>query len=78
MAIEGLSSILRGREAQYGNMQQKQTISKDNDEAIKLLFDYIQKSNAQIMSTCADILNNQKFLSEEVEKINEKLDKIKV
>ncbi len=77
MAIEGLNNILRQREAQYGGMQQKQPIIKENDEAIKLLFDYIQKSNAQIMSTCVDILNNQKTFSEQLAVIEEKLEKIK-
>ena len=76
--IAGLGNILQQREEQFGGMQQKQPIAKDNDEAIKLLFEYIQKSNAQIMSTCVNILNNQKTFSEEIEKINEKLDKIKV
>lgn len=76
--IEGLNTILTAREQQYSRFN-KATESAQNDaEALKLLFDYMEKSNKQIMSVCQNILSNQTDIFSQLESINKKLEESKL
>mgnify|MGYP001357076540 CR=1 FL=1 len=71
MAIEGLQSIMRQREMQYGRLETKE--KTDTDEALKLFFDYIKSSNEQMMGICVTILDNQKILASKIDDIEKTL-----
>jgi len=79
MAIEGMQSILRQRAEQYSRMGAPQpAANNDDEEALKIFFDYIKASNEQLMGVCATILDNQKILEIKLAEIDKKLDTIKV
>ncbi len=72
MAIEGLQSIMRQREAQFGRAGQ-QSVKQPEEDALKLFFDYIKASNDQMVGICATILDNQKIFEIKLEEIDKKL-----
>jgi hypothetical protein len=74
MAIEGMQSILRRREEQFGRItQQPKQQPEDGEEALKLFFDYIKASNEQLAGICVSILDNQKVLELKINEIDKKL-----
>ncbi len=80
MAIEGMQSILKQREQQFGRITQqpKQQIDADGEEALKLFFDYIKASNEQMVGICASILDNQKVLESKIDEIDKKLSSLNI
>lgn len=85
MSVANMNRILRAREAQYGRMGQESPFEESQEEeqqtgeeALKLFFDYIEKSNNQIMATCTTILNNQKIFEQKLDEINKKLENAKI
>lgn len=70
--IEGMQSILRQREVQFGKMAPTQP-SSETEEALKLFFDYIKASNEQILGVCVTIMDNQKILGSKLDEIEKQL-----
>jgi len=64
---------LRKREEQFGRISQQPQQAKNEEDGLKLFFDYIKASNEQIVGVCATILDHQKILELKIDEIDKKL-----
>lgn len=66
--IENLQSIINQKKSQMGFSEVQTSSTPDNDDVLKLIFQYIQQTSKQEFEILTAIMDNQKII---VEKLNE-------